>query len=177
MKYNKRNKLSNQRSTKIFMVSVILFLVMTTIFYTFKASAQPAPGILGRWRAEYPIRDQGVNFYLRFNFQSYSTQLDVLCQFFDGAQLQTSAIARTHYFNNDIYIDENRQSVVNDGYHFCRSTLQIDRWSAYFDGMGRMILFVSTPYQQRVSLIRDEMMPPPPPPPQPPVPLPPPHRP
>ncbi len=117
--------------------------------------AAPVEGILGRWRAENTQVGRGVDFQLAFEFAEYDMKMDVQCHFYDGAFLETSATSSVDYDRNYIYIRENRETVANDGYHFCRATLQRSVWTAYFDGTGRMVLFVPTPYQTRFYLVQD----------------------
>ena len=126
-----------------------------TLLQTFSAVADPVEGLLGSWTAQNFVQGRGVEFHMSFNFQEDTTQLTVKCYFYDGAFLEAQALTNAHYIDNEIYLQNSRQSVVDDGYHFCRATLQPSRWTAYFDGTGKMVLFVPTPYQSRFTLVRD----------------------
>ncbi len=119
--------------------------------------AYPLYGILGRWVALENIEGQDVRFQLRFNFNAYQTEMSATCLYPDGAWLQARAGSATAYQGNEIYIQQNSNAVIDDGFHFCRATLQPARWTAYFDGIGRLILFVNVPYQSRLTLVRDEI--------------------
>lgn len=139
------------------------WLLLTTfavlcILITANSFADPVPQLLGRWKTEYPILGQGVQFRMNFEFSPDHTQLTVNCDFYDGTHLSSNVAARTHYLNNEIYIDENRQSVVDNGYRFCRSTLQIARWMAYFDGTGKMLLIVPGASPSQVTLVPEIKM-------------------
>ena len=129
-----------------------------SVLITTKSLAEPVPQLLGRWKTEYPILGEGVQFRMNFEFGPDHTQLTVNCDFYDGTRLSSNIAARTHYHNNEIYIDENRQSVVDNGYRFCRSTLQIARWTAYFDGTGKMLLIVPGASPSQVTLVPDNTM-------------------
>ncbi len=136
-------------------------LLFSFFFLTFatvvSVEAHPVEGILGRWIAQETVFSRGVDFQLAFDFQTFSTALTVKCLFHDGAYLEAQTAARVVYQGNDIYIQESRQSLVDDRIHFCRATLQPSIWSAYFDGTGRIVLFVPVPYQARFSLVRDDI--------------------
>ena len=119
------------------------------------AFATPVEGILGHWRTEHPQLGRGVDFHLNFEFTKFDMKMDVHCDFHDGAYLETSATSSVDYDNNYIQIRENLETVANDGYHYCRATLRRSVWTAYFDGTGRMVLFVPTPYQSRFYLVQD----------------------
>jgi hypothetical protein len=131
----------------------ILFLLALAL--PFQVQAEPVPGLLGRWVAEQPLYGRDVQFHLSFNFDEEKTTMTVQCAFRNGDSLQISAQAFTRYDGNNIFIVERNEGVVNDGFHFCRATLDRSQWQAYFDGTGKMVLFVPVPYQARFSLVRD----------------------
>lgn len=136
---------------------------MKTVLFLFAfvsgmiAQATPVDGILGRWTAQEVMMGRGVQFHLSFDFQENSTSLNVNCVFFDGAQLGAQVSAFATYEGNDIFIQETRETVANDGRHFCRATLQPTRWTAYFDGTGKIVLFVPVPYQTRFTLVHSDI--------------------
>ncbi len=117
--------------------------------------ASPVEGLLGRWKTENAQLGNGVDFQISFDFTNFNMKMNVQCEFHDGAYLETSAMSAVDYKNNYIYIGENLETVANDGYHYCRATLRRSVWTAYFDGTGRMVLFVPTPYQTRFYLVQD----------------------
>ena len=129
----------------------------TALVFSVTAKALPVEGLLGCWRAQETLLGQGVNFQLRFVFQQDATEMEVTCLYPDSSWLRANVRAATNYSANEIYIQQTNQSVINDGLHYCRATLQPTRWTAYFDGTGRMILFAETPFQSRLTLIRDEI--------------------
>jgi len=131
----------------------ILFLFAFTL--PFQAKALPVEGLLGNWIAEETLLGRDVQFRLSFSFEEDHAQLSVECAFRDGQLLSTHAISAVHYDGNEINILERNEGSVNDGYHFCRATLDRSQWQAYFDGMGKMVLFVPVPYQARFTLVRD----------------------
>lgn len=135
-------------------------LITTAFFLTLvcaaNAFALPVDGILGRWVAQETILGRGVQFQLGVDFNEFTTDLTVKCFFNDGAYLEAKTSAQVNYDGNDIFIQETRQAVIDDRFHFCRATLQPSRWSAYFDGTGRIVLFVPVPYQARFTLIRND---------------------
>ncbi len=141
------------------MVRHLYTVFILTLFTTFSLSAfaLPVAGLLGRWRAIDYVQGQNVEFDLRFNFQQDMTEMSVTCLYPDGASLETHAQASTNYSANEIYIQQTNNSVIDDGFHFCRATLQPTKWTAYFDGTGQMVLFVDVPFQSRLTLARDEI--------------------
>lgn len=110
--------------------------------------------IYGNWTAENALWDRGVEFQLSFLFRPNYTALTVDCFFNDGAHLQASANSFASYYRNEISIQERKQTVSEDGFHFCRATLMPATWNVYFDQMGRMVLFMPIPYQARFNLVR-----------------------
>jgi hypothetical protein len=124
---------------------------MTTV----SASALPVQGLLGRWRAQNTILGPDVQFLLYFTFDLEFTTQTVQCLYLDGSSLIATTSAYTNYLAHNIYIQETRQAVVNDGYRFCRSTLQPSMWRALFDVTGRMVLILPAPYQTQLTLIRE----------------------
>lgn len=138
---------------KIF--SLLVLPLFFTVLFPFQTKAEPVPGLLGRWTAEEPLLGNNVQFYLTFSFEENRTTMGVECVYRDGSSLQAIATTNTHYDNNRILILQKNEGVVNDGVHFCRATLERSQWEAYFDGTGRMVLFVPTPYQTRLILVRD----------------------
>lgn len=131
----------------------LLFLMALAL--PFQTKAEPVPGILGNWIAEEALFGRDVSFRLGFSFQEETAQISVQCAFRNGQLLETSAVARVQYDGNNIFILERNEGTVNDGFHFCRATLDRSRWEAYFDGTGKMVLFVPVPYQARFTLVRD----------------------
>lgn len=131
----------------------ILFLFVLAL--PFSTQAVPVPGLLGDWIAEEPLYDRDVRFHLGFSFEENRAKLLVQCAFRNGQILETSANAAVQYDGNNIYILEKNEGSVNDGFHFCRATLERSRWEAFFDGTGKMVLFVPVPYQSRLTLVRD----------------------
>jgi hypothetical protein len=124
--------------------------------------ATPVEGLLGRWIAQEPIPGRDVIFNLAFNFCEDRTEMQVNCVYRTHQSLTATAVAQTVYDGNEIYLQENNENVVNDGFRFCRATLMPAQWEALFDGLGNMVLFIPAPYQSRLTLVRAE---------QPPVPL------
>ncbi len=108
----------------------------------------------GSWVAENTIWGRDVQFQLSFYFSPNETTLTVDCLYADGAHLQTSASSFVDYYGNDIYLRETKQTVSEDGIHFCRATLSPSTWSVYFDGQARMTLFMPVPYQSKFNLRR-----------------------
>jgi hypothetical protein len=135
----------------------LFVLSIITIFLTIPALAFPVEGLLGRWTAQNLTPGRGVYFQLSFDFQPESTRMTVKCLYERGGELEAQTQAHTGYNENEIYIHETKESVVSDGYRFCRATLQPALWTAYFDGAGKMILFIPAPYQTRFTLVRDEI--------------------
>lgn len=131
----------------------ILFLFALAL--PFHAKALPVDGLLGNWIAEENLLGRDVQFRLSFSFEEDHAQLSVECAFRDGQLLSTRAISAVQYDGNQIYILERNEGSVNDGFHFCRATLDRSQWQAYFDGTGKMVLFVPVPFQARFTLIRD----------------------
>lgn len=131
------------------------FLFLLALVLPFQASALPVEGLLGNWIAEEPLQGRDVQFRLSFSFQDEYATLAVECAFRNGQRLSTLAVAAVQYDGNNIFILERNEGVVNDGFNFCRATLDRSRWEAYFDGTGKMVLFVSVPYQTRLILVRD----------------------
>ena len=131
----------------------ILFLIALSL--PFQSKAEPVAGILGNWFAEETLFGRDVSFRLGFSFTEDRARLSVQCAYRDGQLLETFATARVQYDGNNIYITERNEGLVNDGFHYCRATLDHSRWEAYFDGTGKMVLFVPVPYQARFTLVRD----------------------
>lgn len=131
----------------------ILFLM--TLVLPFQTKAEPVPGILGNWIAEETILDRDVCFRLSFSFEEQHAKLSVQCAYRDGQLLEVSVAAAVYYDGNHINILERNQGLADDGFHFCRATLDRSQWQAYFDGTGKMVLFVPVPYQARFTLVRD----------------------
>lgn len=131
----------------------ILFLM--ALAFPFTASADPVPGLLGRWVAEHPVYDRDVRFNLAFDFQERRTTMSVGCYFRDGAYLETAATTSVRYDENRIQILVPNEGLANDGFHYCRATLNRSTWEAYFDGTGKMVLFLPFPYPSRISLVRE----------------------
>lgn len=131
------------------------FLMLMILALPFQAKALPVDGLLGNWIAEEPLYGRDVQFRLSFSFTEEKVRLSVQCAFRDGQLLEASAVSDAHYSGNDIHILERNQGVVDDGFHFCRATLDRSQWNAYFDGTGKMVLFVPVPYQARFILVRD----------------------
>lgn len=115
--------------------------------------AAPVPGLIGRWKAENVLYGRGVEFRIGFNFAPQKTTIQVNCLFNMGARLSAQAASFTSYNANEILIHETHQTVADDGIHFCRATLIPARWTAYFDGTGRMVLFIPAPYQSQFNLV------------------------
>ena len=133
----------------------LIALFCLTLITTASASALPVEGLLGHWKAQNTILGRDVQFQLSFNFEQEDTTLTVECLYHDGSSLVATTSAHTNYSANEIYIQEKRQSVVDDGYRFCRSTLQPSMWRALFDGTGKMVLFLPAPYQAQLTLVQD----------------------
>ncbi len=137
-------------SQKIFSIFFLMILALP-----FKSKAEPVAGILGNWIAEETLFGREASFRIGFSFTNDQARISVQCAYRDGQRLETSAISSVQYDGNNIYIVERNEGTVNDGFHYCRATLDRSRWEAYFDGTGKMVLFVPVPYQARFTLIRD----------------------
>lgn len=133
------------------------FFFLIALVLPFSSQAEPVDGLLGNWVADGPLRGRDVEFQLSFSFQPEQTQMSVRCLYRDGSSLSIQAMARTEYRGNDIFIMERNQGTANDGYHFCQASLDRSQWNAYFDGTGRLVLFVPVPYQARFFLVREEI--------------------
>lgn len=134
-----------------------LFLSLIISLFATSAFAQAVDGIYGNWESENPMYGQGVQFNASFNFTETEVSLTVQCLFNDGVSLSASASSLATYDGNNIRIHEPRQAVIQDGYRFCRATLDRAIWTAYFDGTGKMVLFVPGPYQtNRFVLVKFE---------------------
>lgn len=134
--------------------NIFHFLFLLALALPFQAKAFPVDGILGNWTTQQPLPGRNVEFYLSFSFEQNRVITEVECRFYDGQVLSTRAMAEAAYDGNDIFILERNQGTVSDGIHFCQASLDRSRWSAYFDGMGKLVLFVPVPYQTRFILVR-----------------------
>lgn len=134
-----------------------LFLSLIISFLATSAFAQAVDGIYGNWQTENSIYGQGVEFTVQFNFNDTSASVSVDCAFNDGVLLHASAESLATYDGNEIKIHEAKQTVSQDGQRFCRATMYRAIWTAYFDGTGKMVLFVPGPYQtNRFTLVKFE---------------------
>lgn len=126
-------------------------------FSLFSALAQafPADCLLGNWHTVNPIYGRDVAFYVDFNFSERKVDMTVNCEFRNGGYMSATAISPVSYNGTEIYIQQAQEAVVNDGYRYCRATLQLARWDASFDGEGRMYLTVPSPYQTQFVLEKD----------------------
>lgn len=129
------------------------FLIAALLFVPSLLLAAPVPGLLGHWQTETPLHGRGVDFDIHFNFTPTETELAVHCAFFQGAQLTAVTSSAVTYQNNEICVQEQHQTVTDDGVHFCRATISPARWTIYFDGTGKMVLFIPAPYQAQFNLI------------------------
>ena len=116
--------------------------------------ANVTSGIWGRWIAQNYLQSSGVQLQLAFDFSPNTTQLTANCYFSDGASMQASTYSYASYFGNQINIQEVRENVTQDGYHFCRVTLAPSTWTANFDYSGRLVLYMPVPYQSQFFLVR-----------------------
>ncbi|MFZ3231651.1 MAG: hypothetical protein WA160_15690 [Pseudobdellovibrio sp.] len=135
------------------MKSLFLSLVATLVLTPQLLFANPVPGLLGKWDAERVLLGRGVQFHLTFDFTETQTELTVHCLFTDGTHLSSSANSSVVYNVNEIFLQESKQVITDDGVHFCRATLSPTKWTAYFNGAGKMVLFVPAPYQAQFDLI------------------------
>lgn len=131
------------------------FFFLFALALPLQMKAEPVPGILGNWIAEETIYGRDVMFRIGFSFTEDRAHMSVQCAYRNGQLLETSATAAAQYDGNNIYITERNEGQVSDGFFFCRATLDRSRWEAYFDGTGKMVLFVPVPYQARFTLIKD----------------------
>lgn len=130
----------------------LLTLSSTLAFATTPVTA-PVPGLLGQWDAENVLLGREAQFRLTFNFSQFSSEMTVHCLFNDGSRLTATTNSDTAYSENSIFILENKQTITDDSIHFCRATLNKATWTAYFNGTGKMILFVPAPYQSQFTLV------------------------
>jgi len=135
------------------------FIIAAVLLIPQLLLAEPVQGLLGRWKSENVLYGNNVEFRLGFNFTANKTELNVDCTFIHGEHLQASTSSRACYDVNHIFIQETKEVVTNDGYHFCRATLAPATWTAYFDGAGKMVLFVPVPYQAQFTLVPDTSAP------------------
>ena len=119
------------------------------------ALAHPHQQFYGKWNSINPIYNRDVNFYVGFRFSPSSVAMTVDCSFLDGAHLSATVHSRVNYFGNEIHVMQTQQTVAQDGYRFCRATLQPARWLSYFDAYGRLVLTVGAPYQTQFVLEKE----------------------
>jgi hypothetical protein len=118
---------------------------------------KPSDFLLGTWVSEHPIHNRDVKIYTEFTFAENDMKLTATCVYhYQNTQLSVSVASDVIYVGNRIQVLENTQGSVNDGYRYCNAGLKPSVWEFYFDGTGRAVLFVPTPYQQRFNLIRVE---------------------
>ncbi len=138
----------------------VLLITFSSVFAaaeTVDFSGHNSNPLLGNWRAINRIMTPDTDFQVNFRFSQGEVKLSVTCYFRDGALLSSSIRGAVSYgFSNayDIYIQQAGQAVVSDGQRFCRATLQPSRWTAYFDGAGRMQLITQVPFNSQFILIR-----------------------
>lgn len=135
------------------LVTSIASVIASILLIPQLSFAEPVPGLLGRWKTEGLLPGNGMQFRLYFNFSEHNTDLQVRCLYPNGTRLTATVNSNTSYDANNICIHERNQAVVDDGIRFCRATLNPAVWTAYFDGTGKMVLFVPPPYQSQFKLV------------------------
>ena len=115
--------------------------------------AQAVPGLLGQWKSEEVLYGRNVQFQVGFDFSATNAKINVNCLFTNGAKLFASAESSATYNVNEIFVNETKQTVTDDGIRFCRASISPGKWTAYFNGAGKMVLFVPAPYQAQFNLI------------------------
>lgn len=116
---------------------------------------QPSDLLQGEWVSNYPIVRPDVEIYSRFVFTPDTMAITATCFYpLYNSDLSVSVLTPVAYHQNNLYIQQQTQAVVNDGYRNCSIRLVPQVWQFYFDGTGKAILFTPGPYQQRYELVR-----------------------
>ncbi|AZZ37104.1 hypothetical protein CIK05_09970 [Bdellovibrio sp. qaytius] len=118
---------------------------------------QPAPIMLGIWHSDQPTFQNGIWIHSEFNFSEYQMTMHAICEFRNPTVHLTVGVAsRAAYNQNLIYVYDNADATVNDGYRFCRATFAPSTWEFYFQSadMNHAVIFAPIPSQLRIPVTR-----------------------
>jgi len=143
------------------LTSVVLTLILTSTSLAetdIPESPEPQPSdlLMGRWISENILYNRGVELHTEFNFTNSTMTLTGSCVFPapHGTTLTATLSSQIEFNGNDLYILETKNSLVDDGYRYCKVYVQPTRWQFYFNGLGKAVLIAPVPYGAQFSLVR-----------------------
>jgi hypothetical protein len=134
----------------------IMKLFLSILFLSFSVIAQnlPADQIQGQWQSKHPIYTDTAALHMTFVFSKTKMKLTTNCVYNDGSDLSASIEVQVQYLGTDLYIQESKQSIIDDGYKYCRVALTHAKWQFYFNGVGGAVLIAPIPYGMQFQLVR-----------------------
>lgn len=131
-----------------------LFLSVLLFAGTIFSQTMPVDMIQGHWRARTPIYAQNSQLFMSFDFSRTQMRLTGTCVYPDQSSLSVSIKVRVQYLGSDLYIQESKQSQIDNGYKFCKVYLTHSKWQYYFNGVGSAVLVAPVPFGAQFQLVR-----------------------
>lgn len=131
-----------------------LFLSVLLFAGSLFSQTLPADMIQGHWHARTPIYAQNAQLFMSFDFSKTQMKLTGTCVYQDQSELSASVQVHVAYAGSDLYIQESKQTQIDDGYKFCKVYLTHSKWQFYFNGVGAAVLIAPVPYGMQFQLVR-----------------------